>query len=131
MASVTLQQGRTTLLVVAVLAIYFTALDLGGLRAVPTTDRERQSSAGGGATRGRSVVPDEIATLIEADMARAFQPKAAASAAAPSATSVLVEPGDTLFALSRRHGVPVSKIIAANNLTGRSVQAGQRLLIPN
>ena len=130
MASVTLQQGRTTLLVVAVLAIYFTALDLGGLRAVPTTDRERQSSAGE-ATRGRSVVPDEIATLIEADMARAFQPKAAASAAAPSATSVLVEPGDTLFALSRRHGVPVSKIIAANNLTGRSVQAGQRLLIPN
>ena len=44
---------------------------------------------------------------------------------------VTVKPGETLYNLSRRYGVPVSAIMSANNITdGNSVEAGRKILIP-
>jgi hypothetical protein len=41
-----------------------------------------------------------------------------------------VEPGDTLYSLSRRHGVSVAELITANRLDNVNLQAGQRLVLP-
>ena len=43
---------------------------------------------------------------------------------------VTVKPGETLYNLSRRYGVPVKAIQKANGLTDTTVQAGQTILIP-
>jgi murein DD-endopeptidase MepM/ murein hydrolase activator NlpD len=43
---------------------------------------------------------------------------------------VRVEKGDTLSSLSRRYGVPVEKIMAANNLPDGRLNIGQKLIIP-
>ena len=43
---------------------------------------------------------------------------------------VKVEKGDTLSTLSRRYGVPVEKIMAANNLPDGRLSIGQELIIP-
>lgn len=43
--------------------------------------------------------------------------------------SVTVQPGDTLYRLSRRYGVSVSDIQATNNLSGTDIRVGQRLFI--
>lgn len=44
---------------------------------------------------------------------------------------VEVRQGDTLYGLSRRHGVPVEKLMSANDLQGHSLKPGQRLTIPS
>src|SRR5262245_6361019 len=45
--------------------------------------------------------------------------------------AVTVGPGDTIDAIARRHGVPASVIIQANNITPpASIYPGQRLVIP-
>lgn len=41
-----------------------------------------------------------------------------------------VREGDTLYALSRRHGVPVGDLMAANRLPDERIAIGQRLVIP-
>lgn len=41
-----------------------------------------------------------------------------------------VAKGDTLFALSKRYGVSVDRIKAANNMTDNNLRIGQRLTIP-
>lgn len=47
------------------------------------------------------------------------------------AATVRVVPGDSLFRIGQRLGIPWRKIAAANNLTGRSkLYPGQRLVIP-
>ncbi len=49
-----------------------------------------------------------------------------------AATSHLVRRGDTLSAISRRYGVSVQQLMAANKLSSPSaLKAGQRLAIPN
>jgi murein DD-endopeptidase MepM/ murein hydrolase activator NlpD len=46
-------------------------------------------------------------------------------------TAITVAPGETLDAIARRHGVPVSVILEANNLASpNAIRAGQRLVIP-
>jgi murein DD-endopeptidase MepM/ murein hydrolase activator NlpD len=46
-------------------------------------------------------------------------------------TAVTVAPGETLDSIARRHGVPASAIMQANNLASpNALQAGQRLVIP-
>ena len=42
----------------------------------------------------------------------------------------LVQPGDTLFNLSRRFGVSVQRLREANHLTSDDVKLGQKLLVP-
>lgn len=47
------------------------------------------------------------------------------------AVTVRVMPGDTMGVISRRHGVPVQAILAANNLTSaNNLRVGQSLRIP-
>ncbi len=46
-------------------------------------------------------------------------------------TAITVAPGETVDGIARRHGVPVSAIMQANNLASpNAIQAGQRLVIP-
>ena len=46
-------------------------------------------------------------------------------------TAVTVAPGETIEGIARRHGVPATVIMEANNLTSpNAIQAGQRLVIP-
>ena len=46
--------------------------------------------------------------------------------------TVTVKPGETLYNLSRRYGVPVSEIMKANQIAdANSVAAGRRILIPS
>jgi LysM repeat protein len=44
--------------------------------------------------------------------------------------SIVVAPGDTLYAISRRHGVPVDALMAANGLADGAIKSGQSLVIP-
>src|SRR5688572_30630600 len=62
----------------------------------------------------------------------AVQQAPAVAAAAPTqSTAITAEPGDTLYSLSRRFGVSVAAIAAANGLTQTStLLIGQRLVIP-
>jgi LysM repeat protein len=53
----------------------------------------------------------------------------------PTATPIaetlyVVQAGDTLFSISRRFGVTVQAIMAANNLTSTNIHVGQQLYIP-
>ncbi len=46
-------------------------------------------------------------------------------------TAVTVAPGETVDAIARRHGVPASIIMQANNIAApQAIQPGQRLVIP-
>lgn len=45
--------------------------------------------------------------------------------------TVTVQPGDTVYALGMRHGIPASAIVQANNLpAGAALTPGQRIVIP-
>lgn len=55
---------------------------------------------------------------------------AAASAPAESSISYLIQPGDTLAVIARRHNVTVAQLKAFNNLRSDLVRAGDRLAIP-
>jgi LysM repeat protein len=44
--------------------------------------------------------------------------------------SYIVQPGDTLFSISRRAGVSVGEIKQANCLTSDSIRVGQKLFLP-
>jgi LysM repeat protein len=43
---------------------------------------------------------------------------------------VIVQPGDTLSAIARKHGVPLADLRAYNSIKGDAIQAGQRLRLP-
>ena len=51
--------------------------------------------------------------------------------AAADGTTIEVASGDTLYALSKKHGVPVSALMRANNLTGPQLRVGQKLVVPS
>lgn len=46
-------------------------------------------------------------------------------------STIEVASGDTLYALSKKHGVPVSELMRANNLTGPQLRVGQKLAVPS
>lgn len=47
------------------------------------------------------------------------------------ATTVTVGRGDSLWSISKKHGVPVTELAAANNLkTGATLRIGQKLIVP-
>lgn len=52
------------------------------------------------------------------------------SAARQDGQTIVVQPGDTLYGLSRRYGVPVSGLMVANGLSSSQLQTGQRLALP-
>ncbi len=45
--------------------------------------------------------------------------------------TIEVKQGDTLYSLSRQHGVKVDDIMSANDLKGHSLKPGQRLTLPS
>jgi len=60
-------------------------------------------------------------------------PPAAMPAVARSSAggSVTVKRGDTLYSLSRDHGVPIDRIKTANNMTSTYLEEGQSIIIPS
>lgn len=52
--------------------------------------------------------------------------------AKPIATgeTIEVQPGDTLYGLSRKHNVPVNEIMSANGLSSPALKPGQKLKLP-
>ncbi len=48
----------------------------------------------------------------------------------PASGTITVEPGDTLYHLSRRHGISVAALRDANGLASDIIQPGQRLVLP-
>jgi len=73
--------------------------------------------AGGGTSGGGSSRP--IATT----------PLATGALGRPE--TVVVQPGDTLYQLSRQHGVSVAALREANNLSGNIIHPGQKLRLPS
>ena len=55
---------------------------------------------------------------------------AAAAVAANPGDMIEVQPGDTLYGLSRRHRVGVAELMQVNNLTNPNLQPGQKLYLP-
>jgi murein DD-endopeptidase MepM/ murein hydrolase activator NlpD len=103
-----------------------------------------------GAPQGQPVSRVESRPLApQAAQAQPIQPATKLAAATPATGSVVrkptaagnwswdggkaitVGPGDTIDAIARRHGVPASVIIQANNITPpATIYPGQRLVIP-
>ena len=89
--------------------------------------------AGGQATTFEPTNQVATTQLPPAGTAPTLQQQTVVAAIAPTSqsTTITVQPGDTLYSLSRTHGVSVAAIAAANGLTQTSMlDIGQRLVIP-
>ncbi|MQL80150.1 hypothetical protein Taro_012613 [Colocasia esculenta] len=63
--------------------------------------------------------------------AREAEPSCGPAEPPPKAPqTVEIVQGDTLWGLSRKYGVPISEIKKANGLTGDTIYAGKKLVIP-
>jgi murein DD-endopeptidase MepM/ murein hydrolase activator NlpD len=63
--------------------------------------------------------------------APAYAPAAAPAAVASGAgESIDVQPGDTLYGISKRHHVSLAELMAANQMTAPNLKPGQKLIIP-
>ena len=51
--------------------------------------------------------------------------------AQPQGETIEVRPGDTLFALAKKHRVPMSELMQANSLTSPQLKIGQQLVLPS
>ena len=72
-----------------------------------------------------------LATVVAKPAATvATTPRPATDKQTLSSQVHLVQPGDTLFNISRRFGVSVQKLREANHLTSDEVKLGQKLLVP-
>jgi murein DD-endopeptidase MepM/ murein hydrolase activator NlpD len=58
-------------------------------------------------------------------------PEIGQAATASETTIITVAPGDTIYGLSRRHGVGEDQLRQANGIEGNSIQVGQSLIIPS
>jgi murein DD-endopeptidase MepM/ murein hydrolase activator NlpD len=64
--------------------------------------------------------------------AAAYAPAAGSvpAAAAGQGQTIDVQPGDTLFGLSKRHHVSLAELMSANQMTTPNLKPGQKLIIP-
>jgi murein DD-endopeptidase MepM/ murein hydrolase activator NlpD len=60
-----------------------------------------------------------------------FDAPPASPVAQADGDTIEVRAGDTLYALSRKHGVSVSELMRANHLEGPQLRIGQRLIVPS
>lgn len=113
--------------------------DNSGQNAYPQQAFPASPSAGTGVARG-ALAPVAGAPVDQATYGTApSAPAPVATAAAPAApgwgdsggTRVTIQPGETVYNLSRRYGVPADAIMRANGLNDASrLAAGQQLVIP-
>lgn len=62
---------------------------------------------------------------------RCYCNRCALGAAADGGTVCVVQPGDTLYGISRQHGVPMRMLIKANRLDDpEDIRPGDRLIVP-
>lgn len=80
----------------------------------------------------------ELQAFIKSTHVRSVVQPVAESETPPPASSTVsgvtthtVQPGETLYSLSRRYGVSVEALQAANNLTGTLIRVGQQLQVPS
>lgn len=80
--------------------------------------------------------PPPRAALAPASPAAPVTPKATfdrapAAASPPQGTVTIdVQPGDTLYGLSKKHRVSISELMSLNNLQTPAIKPGQKLLLP-
>jgi murein DD-endopeptidase MepM/ murein hydrolase activator NlpD len=91
------------------------------------------AQSGGGVSR--SALPPPQATANYTPKAQSYNPPRVRTAppmaqADLSGPRIKVQSGDTLSSLSRRYGVPIEKIQAANNLPDARLSEGQTLIMP-
>jgi len=115
-----------------------------GFEAAPAVPDDQNGRWRGGAYAPPEPPRDEVrmSALPETQPPRAPQVPAARAqpAAAPQRSvfeepiakgdEIIVEQGDTLYGLSRRHGVGLSELMAVNGLSGPAIKPGQRLNLP-
>lgn len=100
------------------------------------------STIGGGVET--AILPDvapapgtQVAAAVAPAAARAaYKPAAVPPAPAPTADIakgdvIEVVSGDTLYGLSRRHGVSLAELMSVNGLTSPNLMPGQRLYLPS
>lgn len=63
--------------------------------------------------------------------AAATETHAPAAASHSSGETIEVKAGDTLYGLSKRHGVSLAELMSANGLTSPNLKPGQKLLLPS
>jgi len=107
---------------------------------------EGQPAGGGGYERGGYVAPrsnrDSNVAMTNLPAAappptynneRSYNPQPQTQQARPAlrpGESVEVQPGDTLYGLSRRHHVSIAELMEVNGLTNPSLHPGQRIYLP-
>lgn len=98
---------------------------LGGIAA------RHRSSAAAIASANHLTNPNalKVGQVLRIPAASAVKTLAAKKATVP-ASSHTVKSGDTLYALSRRTGVPVQQLMRANNLSSPNLKVGTKLTIP-
>ena len=98
---------------------------LGGIAA------RHRSSAAAIASANHLANPNalKVGQVLRIPAASAVKTPAAKKATVP-ASSHTVKSGDTLYALSRRTGVPVQQLMRANNLSSPNLKVGTKLTIP-
>ncbi len=80
---------------------------------------------------GNSAPQVNVPQLPTGNVANAPEALAAGSNLTGSFSEVTIRPGDTLYSLSRRHGVSERNILAANNFNSAAdIQAGRTMMIP-
>jgi len=85
-----------------------------------------------GSRRGPAHDPIQTGSLPKATRdERSAAPRAASGWSGAGGSMVTVADGDTGHTLSRRYGVPLNAILAANNMrSANDIQPGQRVIIP-
>lgn len=74
--------------------------------------------------------PSAIATGTPGPVPTGYYGRPRQAAATHGPQVVEVREGDTLYALSRRHGVEVAELVAANQLADERIAIGQRIVVP-
>jgi len=94
----------------------------------------RESSSRGAAVGEASALPSADATTPEAPAVPTETPRKEGEIAFSASViepNYVVQAGDTLEAIARRHGTTVEVLVGLNNLADRNtLQVGQRLVVP-
>jgi murein DD-endopeptidase MepM/ murein hydrolase activator NlpD len=89
-----------------------------------------QSNNQGGYSQSNYGSAGSSATRAPSQPSYAQQPSYGGAARPQSGNSIQVQQGDTLYSLSRRHGVSVAELMEANSLSNPNLSIGQRLYLP-